>query len=56
MQNSNNTNYFSIYLVSTYVYFTTQNGPKRQNNKSQFIFFKGGMFGVKKSQLFCPLS
>ena len=27
-------------LVSTYVYFTTQNGPKRQNNKSQFIFLK----------------
>ena len=39
--NSNNTNYFSIYFsISTYVYFTTQNGPKRQNNKSQFIFLK----------------
>ena len=50
--NSNNTNYFSIYLVSTYVYFTTQNGPKRQNNKSQFIFSKVECWVLKNHNCF----
>ena len=39
-------------LVSTYVYFTTQNGPKRQNNKSQFIFLKVECWVLKNHNCF----